>query len=174
MLLRERLQLLHIIHCYFHQGGQSFPIFRLITDHRWTLVNPRKLYNNFLMVFPSWKCCAKFLSSIHSRNVWMSWSGGLWMKNGKNSWSPPQEAYEKEQKEKSKVMLVLVVYATESAENVDRNKVVGRNKYFKKNSRRTWNNFIAIRGSLFLPNIRNILILCTCILNQAEELVGCV
>lgn len=80
--------------------------FAVINERHRKPVSPKKLYNNFPSEFPSWKCCAKFLSSIHSRNLcgWVEVEVSEW-KTGRG-WSrkkflkPHREAYERRTKRK--------------------------------------------------------------------------
>lgn len=108
MLHRERLQLLHIIHCSVC-GWLRQP--QIYSGSR-SLVTPFRLYNNFLMVFPSWKCCAKFLWAIHSRNlsgwVWVEVSKGEQAGKLKKFLKPPHTP-----KEEVRSHVWLLVYAGE-------------------------------------------------------------
>lgn len=74
-------------------------------------------------------------------------SGGLKSENSKNSWSLASKAKREREREVQSHVCLLSMQA--SAENVDWNKVVGRNKYFEISffiPSTTWNNFILLFG----------------------------
>lgn len=110
-LLRERLQLLHIIHCYPRRGNyiNSHHLLSVLT---WP---PCKLYNNSLMVFSIMKMLCKnssapFIRAKHSCR-WRSEEENSEFLKPSAFREPTQRDLQTNNKEKTKVMLACVLCA---------------------------------------------------------------
>lgn len=120
--------------------------------------SPSQIYKQ---IFSSWKCCAKILQ-LHSFEKFVDgFVGGL-----KTHKIPPKteriQEYERRNEGKLRSHAILFCMLP-SAENVDRNELVGRNKYLKISPffwGWAWNNFIAIRVIFSFSGTRNISLLC--------------
>lgn len=137
MLLRERLQLLHIIHCSFRQADCSDVWnYYLASQSRSSMP---QLRNNFKTwpsaltlqqfsngIFHHENVVQKFLSSIHSRNLcgWVEWRSEKGsQQTQKHSWSLPVLVHlvHRTKTKKNPKSCSCLLCMPQSAENVDWN-----------------------------------------------------